>query len=321
MKHHFADLLDRAEGVWTITPNAQRWACHSEDVADVPDDATRLTLTRRDRHWTRVLQLTQLRELTLHEPDAAQLQALAQLPQLTALRISHARPTTLAMLEGMTGLRELVLEYVSGVADLSPLGRLPALQALHLENLRRVSDFAGLGGSRTLRDLAIVGTLDWDQPVQDLGFLATLPSLERLRLTWFRAPKTFPVLGALQGLAQLRTLELGMNALPLEDFAWIEANLPHVEGALRPAAVPTDGNNRELPARDPRAALPLAAFYQLPDVFVGHQGKRYESAQYDALLLGKGERMATGKPDTVRARCEQHRQRYRALVDGFLAAR
>jgi len=34
MKHHFADLIDRTGGVWTITPNAQRWSCHCDDVAD-----------------------------------------------------------------------------------------------------------------------------------------------------------------------------------------------------------------------------------------------------------------------------------------------
>lgn len=321
MKHHFADLIDRASGVWTITPNAQRWACHYEDVADAPDDAWRLTLTRHDRNWVRVLQLEALRELTLHEPDQAQLAALAQLPQLTALRISHARPKTLAMLEGMHGLRELVLEYVSAFSDLSPVGRLPALQALHMENLRRVHDFSGLAGATALRDLTLLGTLDWNQPVDDFGFLAGLPALERLNVSWFRAPKVSPVMGALLALPRLATLEMGMSGLPLEEFAWIEANLPHVDGAVRPATIPCHGQNHEIGTRDPRFSMPLAEFYQHIDVYVGHQGRRFRSTGFDAMLLGKGERNATGTPEAVLAKCTQHRQRYYALVEAHRAAR
>jgi len=321
MKHHFADLIDRTGGVWTITPNAQRWSCHYDDVADAPDDATRLTLTRHDRNWVRVLALAQLRELTLHEPDQAQLAALAQLPQLTALRISHARPKTLAMLEGMHDLRELVLEYVSAFSDLSPVGRLPALQALHLENLRRVHDFSGLAGATALRDLTLLGTLDWNQPVDDFDFLAGLPALERLHASWFRAPKVSPVMGALRALPRLATLEMGMASLPLEEFAWVEANLPHVDGAVRPATVPTQGQDHEIGARDPRASMPLAEFYQHIDVYVGHQGKRFRSTGFEAMLLGKGERNATGTPEAVLAKCIRHRERYRALVDAHRAAR
>ena len=67
--------------------------------------------------------------------------------------------------------------------------------------------------------------------------------------------------------------------------------------------------------------MPLAEFYQHIDVYVGHQGKRFRSTGFDAMLLGKGERYATGTPEAVLAKCTQHRQRYRALVEAHRAAR
>ena len=79
-------------------------------------------------------------------------------------------------------MRELVLEYVSGFYDLSPLKELKSLKSAHFENLRRVSDFSGLSGIASLRYLGINGTLDWDQPIKDFEFLRDLGALEALKL-------------------------------------------------------------------------------------------------------------------------------------------
>lgn len=315
MKHHFADLLDRSGGYWTITPNAERWSCHYSDVADAPVDTTRLTLTRSDSNWKRALGLAQLVELTLHEPDQAQLEALADFRGLTVLRISHARPKTLAMIVGLSQLRELVLEYVSGVSCLSPLGQLPALQALHMENLRRVSDFSGLAGSRSLRHVAIVGTPDWKQPVDDFGFLGTIPTLESLELCWVKAPSASPVLASLLALERLAKLEIAMGDLPLEEFAWLQARLPHVAGAVRSAFVHSAGQLHAISDEDVRAAMPMDEFLRHPGLQVGEDGRRYEWIADQALLLGKGQRFVSGEAGKVLARCRQHEVQFLALVE------
>jgi len=317
LKHHFADFLDRNGDTWTITPNGQRWSCHVDDLTDVPEDTERLTVTAGDRNWQRMLQLPQLRELTLHEPHRDQLLALAHMPQLAALRISHARPASLAMLEGLSALRELVLEYVSGFSDLSPVGRLPALRALHLENLRRVSDFSGLAGAPALRSLAVRGTLDWNQPVADPGFLAQLPALEAVSITWFRSPLLSGMPGALLRVPKLRKVHFSMSELPLEDFARIQAWLPGVEGAVREPFVLCGENQRLIDPREDAAALPLEAFLAVPGFWVDAQGRRREHLVDSAYLLGKGERMAQGRSASVLAKCGQHAQRYRALVEQF----
>jgi hypothetical protein len=314
MKHHYADLLNRSSEYWTMTPNGERWSCHYPDLADAPEDISTLTITRNDVNWQRARDLEQLAELTLHEPDQSQLAALVDFPRLTALRISHARPKTLAMIEGQTALRELVLEYVSGVSDLQPLGRLPSLRALHLENLRRVSDFSGLGASTSLRYVAILGTLDWNQPVESLAFLGTMSSLEYLKLSWTRVPEKPHLFAALGGLGKLLRLEIGMSELPLEEFAALEANLSHVDGALRPAFVRYGGEDRKLHAHDYRAKLPMNEFQRFTGLHVGADGERYEAVPHQAVLLGKGQRQVVGTDERVAEKCLAHEARYRALV-------
>ena len=314
MEHHFADLLDRANDYWTITPNRERWRHHFDDLNDAPPDTCRLTLTKDDKNWRKALDLAHLTELTLHKPDQNQLAALPDFPPLKALRISHARPASLAMLAGQPALRELVLEYVSRVDDLAPVGALPSLTALHLENLRGVSDFSALAGARALRCLTIYGTLDWNQPVQSLDFLAALGNLEHLQFGFgVRLLSPFP-LTVLPASPKLREISIPMDLLPLEEFAWIEANLPHVSGAIQPACNRSDPNDRKIRPDDYRAKLPLEEFSKLSGVYVGPDGARYERARHEALLLGKGNRCVYGAKEAVDAKCRAHEEKYRQLV-------
>ncbi|MCI0152239.1 hypothetical protein KNO81_41275 [Paraburkholderia sediminicola] len=315
MKHHFSDVLDRSGEYWTITSNRERWSCHFSDLAEAPEDISKLTITRNDKNWQRAIGFEQLVELTLHEPDQSQLAALAGFPKLTALRISHARPKTLAMLEGQTALRELVLEYVSGVSDLHPVGRLPSLTALHMENLRRVSDFSPLGASKSLRYIAIYGTLDWSQPVESFDFLGGMERLEYLHLGFgVRVPDKSRLFVSLLELKKLSRLHIGMGTLPLDEFAWLEAMLPHVEGAVRLAFVRYGGEDRKLNAQDYRAKLPMSEFQRFSGLYVGADGKRYERVPHQAMLLGKGQRNVSGTDERVTKKCLVHEEKYQELV-------
>lgn len=316
MRHHFGDLLDRTGDYWSISPNKERWAYHFEDLSDAPAGITRLTITKGDRNWRRVETFQNLKELTLHEPNQEQLAAISYFPKVTALRISHARPKRLQVLAAQSALRELVLEYVSGVDDLRPVGALPVLQALHLENLRRVSDFSGLAFAKGLRYLSIDGTLDWSQPIDSFDFLAELPRLEHLRLGFVRVPKgPFPLLNSCVGLKHLRKLEIGMAMFPLEEFAWIESKLPHVEGAVRPAYVRFGGVDREIRSSDFRANMSEEEFNRIGQAYIGANGKRYERVPLEAMLLGKGMRNVSGTEEHVTEKCLLHEDKYRRLVD------
>lgn len=321
MKHHFANLLEDANPYWSISPNAERWKHHFDDLADAPSDTCKLTITRDDAHWQRIFDLSALTELTLHEPNPQQLDALFRLPNLTALRISHARPKSLEMLENLDQLRELVLEYVSGFDDLTPVGHLPALVALHTENLRGASDFSMLGCSKSLRYFAIYGTLDWNQPIESFDFLRDLCSLELLKLGFgVRVPTTTRVFGSLLHHPTLKEVSIGLGTLALENYAWLEAMLPHVTGTVRPAYVRYGGAVKPIHATELRAQMSQGEFLRNSSVFIGSNGKRYEQTPHQAMLLGKGMRIVSGTDEKVDAKCAAHEKKYQALVAQYRAS-
>lgn len=318
MKHHFADYLDRSGGHWSITPNRERWANHFEDVSDASPDVTRITLTGATKNWNLAASLPQLRELTLHQPNQAQLQWIEGLRQLQALRITHAKPKHLLFVESLQNLRELVLEYVSGFSDISPLGRLPNLTAVHLENLRNVDDFSSLAASQSLKYLSIDGTLDWSQPVRSLDFLGSIRTLEYLRLMGVRVPVGGNPLAGLSTLPNIRKLNLSRTAFTLDVYAWLEAKLSNVEGTRLAPFVRFGSEDREVDRRDIRSRLPLEEFLQLTGAYLAPDGTRYLRVPAQAVLLGKGERFVTGKESRVAAKCQAHEERYRSLVTSAL---
>lgn len=318
MKHHFADYLNN--GHFNFTPNLERWCHHYDDLMLAADTLEVVTITKNDRNWQRIFALQDLKELTLHEPNAEQLRSLTKLPKLRRLRLTMARPKTLEFLEGQDLLEELVFEYVSGIKDLSCVGDLQSLRALHLENLRRVQDFSGLKGAKKLKYLSIDGTLDWSQRISDLHFLQDLSVLEHLRIMNVRVLDAECPLAPIAEHATLHKVQLSRAAFTLEDFAWLEAKRPDLDGAVQQPFVATGGYSRKLSADDFRAKISEGDLISqnFHDIVIKDDGERYEELPYEAYLLGKGERIATGNRSTVEARCAQHEARYRKLVESYL---
>ncbi|MEM6568979.1 MAG: leucine-rich repeat domain-containing protein [Planctomycetota bacterium] len=231
MKHHLADFLDRDDGHWTFTPNRQRYG---QGIADAPDgspDVVVATIGRDTTDWERVLDFPRLEELTLHEPSKEQFEAVGRLRSIRRLRVTHHRPKTIESLAAAVGVEEMILEYVSGFSDLSPLRALPRLRSVYFENLRRVKRFDGLAGCNELRYLAIHGTLDWDQPIHDFEFVEELPALEVLSAHSVRALAGPPVALPIARSTSLRRLRIMNQILTALDHAILEVGLPHVDGA------------------------------------------------------------------------------------------
>ncbi|WP_324026830.1 hypothetical protein QSV08_04105 [Maribacter sp. BPC-D8] len=111
----------------------------------------------------------------------------------------------------MYNLEELILEYVSGFSDLSPLKKLTKLKSLHFENLRKVKNFDGLSGIKSLRYLYINGTLDWKQPIENFEFLKGLPNLEVLALIWVINKTAYPAFEPIATLKKLKKINIISN--------------------------------------------------------------------------------------------------------------
>ena len=292
MLHHFGDLLDREGGYWTTLPNRERHAYRIGDVPAGSKDVTIVTVGKDDANWSRALTLANLEELTLHEPTAEQLGAIGELYLLKRLRITHAHPRTIKFIESLVGLEELVLEYVSGFSDLSPLQSLKRLRALHLENLRRVANFGGLSRVDSLKYLAIFGTFDWKQPIEDFEFLRGLPSLEVLAFWQITTKKVYPAILPALSLKNLKKLRLPGSYLPVQEYTLLEEGLKDVEGATWKAYRTRADRRIELEARDIRAHLPVEVIRaEYPEVMVDYEGKRTieDPASVWVLFTGKGE--------------------------------
>lgn len=324
MRHHFIDWLEGEHEHWCISPNRDR--C-TQDPGDAPEgslDVEVATIGRGTEGWQRVLTFPNLIELTLHEPSREQFEVLPRLPALQRLRITHFRPKHVEVLASLGTVEELVLEYVSGFEDLSPVGRMPRLRSLFVENLRRVHDFSGLAGRDTLRYLQIHGTVDWKQPIDDWEFVRGLPSLGVLRMCMVKCRADFPATLPIVDLPALQRLEVSSKYLPSAECALLEEGLPDVEGARFGPWRKWGRSYMPMPADDPRSALSddeLRAEH--PDVSIDDRGRRRIPDPDDTWYLlsgtetrdvkvgtGSGERRAR----EFAVRYEQLREQARALL-------
>lgn len=232
MKHHFGDFLDRTGDYWTTIPNRERFAFIADfDIAN-KDEVKILTISRTQEkgHWEQVFECQNLEELTLHDPSKEQVQAIRKLTNLKRIRVTFFRANDIEFLGDLINLEEVILEYVSGFSDLTPLLKLTKLKSLHFENLRRVSNFDGLKGLNSLRYLHIDGTLDWNQPIENFEFLKGLPNLEVFSLGFIISKTEFPAFLPILHLKKLKKIKIGRATFKTNEYAFLQAAVPNVEG-------------------------------------------------------------------------------------------
>lgn len=135
MKHHFGDFLDRTGDYWTTIPNRDRFAFIADFEIANKDEVKILTIskTQDKNHWEQIFDCPNLEELTLHNPSKEQVQAIRKLTNIKRLRVTFFRAPDVEFIGALENLEELILEYVSGFSDLSPLRKLTKLKALHFE--------------------------------------------------------------------------------------------------------------------------------------------------------------------------------------------
>ena len=209
MKHHFGDFLDRTGDYWTTIPNRERFAFIADFEIVNKDEVKILTIskTQDKNHWEQIFDCPNLEEITLHDPTKEQVQAIRRLTNIKRLRVTFFRATDIEFIGDLHNLEELILEYVSGFTDLTPLLKLTKLKSIHFENLRRVSNFDGLRGLDSLRYLHIDGTVDWNQPIENFDFLKGLPNLEVFSLGFIINKTEFPAFLPILHLKKLKKME------------------------------------------------------------------------------------------------------------------
>jgi hypothetical protein len=317
MRHHFGDFLDR-DGYWTVIPNRERYAYRIGDVPAGSPEVTIVTIGKEDENWSRALTLPNLAELTLHAPTQEQLLAVRALRSLKRLRITHARPRTIDFISPMSELEELVLEYVSGFSDLAPVGSLKRLRALHIENLRRVSDFSGLSGATELKYLAIHGTTDWEQPIDNFEFLRGLRRLELFALWQVNCRAPYPAMLPALSLRNLKRLRLHGSYFATDEYALLEEVLKGVEGATWGPSRTVATSLIELPRDDLRAHFPEEVIRtRHPEVTVYPDGERLieDPASRWFEFTGRAAGRVKCSSANADARCREQSERYDSMKE------
>lgn len=191
------------------------------------------------------------------------------------LHIEGAHSADMSAVAHHPQLRGLALGWNTKLASLDFLEETPSLEALSIENLRRVNDLVPLAVLSQLRSLQLAGGMDTKLHVQTIEPLSKLTGLRELRLVNIRiGDKSLAPLGALQ---HLETLFIANNAASLEQFARLSALLPNVECERFQPFVPL--TRRALP----RHADPVAALDFLGDekVMVTGKGSPFLHARRD----------------------------------------
>lgn len=229
MKYHFGDFLDRTADYWTTIPNRDRYAFVANFKIPNKDQVKILTISKgQDKeYWEQVFGCPNLEELTLHDPSKEQVQAIRKLTNLKRIRVTFFRAVDIEFIGDLINTEELILEYVSGFSDLTPLLKLKKLKSLQLVNLRRVSNFDGLKGLKSLRYLQIDGTLDWSQPIENFDFLEGIENLEVLALGFITNKTEFPALLPVLKLTKLKKIIASLSTFSTKEFAFLEVALPN----------------------------------------------------------------------------------------------
>jgi len=227
MKHHFADLLDRTGDYWTIVPNRERFVYSIENQVTNKQSIKILTISKTDKNWQQIFDCPNIEEITLHEPSMEQVLGIKKLTQLKRLRITFFRARDIEFISSLSNLEELILEYVSGFSDLSPLKNLRRIKSLHLENLRRITNFDGLKELNSLRYLYINGTLDWKQPIENFYFLESLNNLEVLSLGFVINKSDFPAFLPVLNLRKIKKIRIGLATFNTKEYAFLETAFPN----------------------------------------------------------------------------------------------
>ncbi len=198
---------------------------HRTSLADLAHDAEELCF-RRERSSHRGIHRFQcLRRLWLYHVNQEFLEEVCELPAVEQLFIDRLTATDLTPLRRLQRLRRLILQGGTKIQDLDWVTGLAPLEALAIENFKRVFHLDALVSLTSLSALGIEGSMWTTMRVASLAPLSQLHALRFLFLTNLRTSDR-----SLRHLYSLRGLEVLDCAatFPDEEFVCLRKALPRL---------------------------------------------------------------------------------------------
>jgi hypothetical protein len=210
--------------------------------------------------------------------DDASFSRLCPLLTVEALQLYEMRVADLGPLAHVGALRQLCIQWNTGLVDLARLESQPSLEALILVDTPGIRDLVPIAKLRNLKHLEFSGGWWKANTARSLAPIAELPVLEDLTLLNLRVESDG--LRPLARCPSLRRLEVS-NQFRTEDYAYLSVALPAVECRL------------------------FTAFVSLPTPIAGK----------DVMVVGSHKPILSSTSD--RARLEKYESAFQRLRDEF----
>jgi hypothetical protein len=180
---------------------------HRTSLADLAHDATELRFRREGSSHRGIRRFGKLRRAWLYSVNQDFLEELAELPEIEQLFIDGTTATDLTPLHRLRHLRRLIVNGGTKIQSMDWVLGLSPLEALAIENFKRVLYLDPIASVTSLTALGIEGSI-WTR--MRVATLAPLSGLHRLRYLFLtNLTASDDSLHPLHSLARLEVLQIG----------------------------------------------------------------------------------------------------------------
>lgn len=196
---------------------------HRTSLVDLPHDATELRFRREGSSHRGLHRFGSLRRVWAYSVNQDFLEELADIPTVEQLFIDGTTATDLTPLQRLRQLRRLIVNGGTKIQSMDWVAGLPALEALAIENFKRVLRLDPLSSLTSLTALGVEGSIWTRMRVATLAPVSGLGRLRYLFLTNLTASDRS--LRPLHSLTRLEVLQIGA-LFPDEEFLRLREALP-----------------------------------------------------------------------------------------------
>jgi Leucine-rich repeat (LRR) protein len=198
---------------------------HRTSLTDLPQDATELRFRRDGSSHRGIHRFSRLRRVWLYSVNQAFLEEVADIPTIEQLFIDGTTTADLTPLRRLRQLRRLIINGGTKIQSMDWVAGLPPLEALAIENFKRVFQLDPIASLTSLTALGIEGSIWTRMRVATLAPLSGLRSLRSLFLTNLTASDSS--LRHLHSLTGLEVLQIGA-LFPDEELLYLRQALPRL---------------------------------------------------------------------------------------------
>lgn len=179
----------------------------SLDILTRFDKLETLSINGQSRQLAAIAELDSLRSLAISGIPLQALDWIPRLPALQSLSLGFGGAEQLDCLAGMASLQQLDLLRVKGLADLSVLVNLPALQMLKVSDQPHLSTLPDLGAATALQRIVMENV-----GLHSIHSLYQAPALQELALFQMKHLTADDIMVLIQQARQLQKVCIGLQS-------------------------------------------------------------------------------------------------------------